>query len=238
MTGSWKREAVYWALFLVVLSPFILYAVPEMVGAEEALVVQSGSMEPAIQTGSVIWIYSVEPSNLGEGDIITFRSGTRPSGEPQLTTHRIVEVLGENEFRTKGDNNEDPDPRPVQGDRVVGKFGFEVPFLGYLVVWAGTSQAFVILVLVPAALMILNELATIVTELAGLEEMGSDMEMLKTAIVIVTALALVAAGVYLTELGARLFSGSGGYTLGPTAFGIVMIAAMVVSMVALRFMDL
>src|SRR5690606_31650101 len=70
--------------------------------------VLSGSMEPAIKTGSII---AVKPggdmTRFKEGDIITFMDEER-----RLVTHRIIEVVQSGDqtmYRTKGDNNNAPD---------------------------------------------------------------------------------------------------------------------------------
>jgi hypothetical protein len=41
--GSVKRIAS-WLLIIIVVSPFLVYAVPQVIGAEDALIVKSGSM--------------------------------------------------------------------------------------------------------------------------------------------------------------------------------------------------
>jgi signal peptidase len=239
--GSIAREAASWLLLLAVLSPVLLYAVPGAVGAEDALVVLSGSMEPEIQTGSVAYIYPVNPSSLERGDVITYRSGEDPAtGQPQLTTHRIIEVVSDEppQFRTKGDNNEDPDPSTVSGDEVVGRYVFSVPFLGYLLSWAGTTQAFVVLVVLPASVLIVNELLNILSELGGFELETPEIEGYQSAIAGVSAVSLVGAAVFLTDLGSLVFSSSSGVSVGPTGFGVLMVVAMLLSMIGLKFSDL
>ena len=53
--------------------PFVVYAVPGVVGASESYVVLSGSMEPTISPGDVIVVEDVDPGDVEEGDVITFR---------------------------------------------------------------------------------------------------------------------------------------------------------------------
>ncbi|MEF8880882.1 MAG: signal peptidase I [Candidatus Nanohaloarchaea archaeon] len=151
----------YLTLFIIVI-PFVLYTVFNISPGLNTLTVNSGSMEPAIHTGSVIYIHSVSDySSLSKGDIITFQDGD------YLTTHRIHDVQGNGEtytFITKGDANEDPDPNPIEEDRIVGKTIFSIPYLGYILSYAGTFQGLMILVLIPAFLLIANEFEKIFHE--------------------------------------------------------------------------
>jgi signal peptidase len=155
-------------LLVVVVVPFVVYAVPQLVGASHSFVVLSGSMEPAISTGDVIVVEDVPASDIEEGDVITFGgSATEPA-----TTHRVIAVGesdGERVFRTKGDANEDPDASPVAADEVVGRVMelpvptagqtlFAIPYIGYVIEFAGTPRGFVALVVLPFGLLGVSEL--------------------------------------------------------------------------------
>ena len=87
------------------------------------MVVTTGSMEPILQVGDLIYVKGVEPSEIQVGDIITFRpplefiSGT-------LITHRVVDVtydVNEVYFKTKGDNNPSVDPWTIESGDVIGR---------------------------------------------------------------------------------------------------------------------
>ncbi len=85
-------------------------------------------MEPAIPTGSVVYVKTEEPSGLQENDIIAYYSDT-DSGA--IITHRVVKnQVVSGRFITKGDANEKEDPMPVEYDRLVGKVVFSLPKLG------------------------------------------------------------------------------------------------------------
>ena len=56
----WSIANVIGVLLLIaVVLPFVIYTVPQVVGAEHSYVVLSGSMEPTVDTGSVIVIDDV-----------------------------------------------------------------------------------------------------------------------------------------------------------------------------------
>lgn len=104
----------------------------------EPYVVLSGSMEPALPTGSLIYVAKTDPATLEKGNIITFRLDSST-----VATHRIVEVLEENgqlSFRTKGDANEVEDGSPVPAAQLLGVPVFSLPGLGYLTAYI-TSPA-------------------------------------------------------------------------------------------------
>jgi len=145
---------------LVVVAPVVAHAFPALVGTEYSYVVQSGSMEPAIGTGSVVFVADVPVDTIDEGDVITF-SDTRTG---PTTTHRVIEKHQAEtslRFRTKGDANEDPDPEPVYRNEVVGVVTLSVPLIGYLIGFAQTQLGWIMLVVLPVGLLIVNELWTL-----------------------------------------------------------------------------
>lgn len=87
------------------------------------VVVMSGSMEPAIKTGSLAFI-DTRDRTVFEGDVISFKSGD------MLVTHRVVDVTADG-YRTKGDSNETADVGIVKDSSIEGKILFSIPKAGY-----------------------------------------------------------------------------------------------------------
>ncbi|AUX10389.1 signal peptidase I [Halalkaliarchaeum desulfuricum] len=146
-------------LLLAIVIPFVIYAVPGIIGAEGGYVVLSGSMEPAISVGDVVIVDDVEAEAIQENDVITYVRG----GEETPTTHRVVEVLeedGQLAFRTQGDANDEPDATPVPAEQVNGKVILTFPYIGYVVEFANTPYGFAALVVVPFLLLVISELYT------------------------------------------------------------------------------
>lgn len=144
-------------VLIAAVAPFIAYAVPQVVGADHGLVVLSGSMEPAMSPGDAVIVKEAPPSEIEEQDIITFQ---RP-GIDTPTTHRVAEVQQTEDgvaYVTQGDALEQPDQGLVPHDRVVGEVIFVIPFIGYVIKFAGTQLGFLALVLTPMALFVLSEL--------------------------------------------------------------------------------
>lgn len=101
------------------------FSVPKIFGINP-YVILSGSMEPGIPTGSVVYI-DTHDKDVHEGDIIAFQSG---SGKGAMVTHRAVKINEDGTITTKGDNNEVEDLAPLSPEYVVGKYTFHIPNLG------------------------------------------------------------------------------------------------------------
>ena len=121
-------------LILIILAAMAaLLLVPRLVGYQTYAVL-SGSMEPEISVGSIVYTKEVEPEMLQERDVVTYRLGGST-----MVTHRIVEVDTEKQqFITKGDANEVNDGSPVNYDQVVGKAVLDIPYIGYISIYIRT----------------------------------------------------------------------------------------------------
>jgi signal peptidase len=155
-------NGLLFVLIALVVVPFVVYALPSVVGAEHSFVVLSGSMEPAMSPGDVV-VDGVGPANVEEGDVITFVTS---ESEPP-TTHRVIDVVETNDggraFRTKGDANEDPDQELVEPQQVIGGVAFVIPYVGHVVGFVNTPVGFALLVLAPLGLLALSEFYAIVS---------------------------------------------------------------------------
>lgn len=122
------------------------------------LAVMSGSMEPTISTGALIIIKPV--AQYKEQDIITFKSpGSTKKND--YTTHRLVKIEekdGQKKFVTKGDNNKTDDTEQITQDKIIGKEFFSIALLGYLLGYIKTLPGLLIIVIVPAVIIIYEEI--------------------------------------------------------------------------------
>ena len=101
--------------------------VPRLLGYHIYSVI-SGSMEPAIPTGSLVYIQETEPAEIETGDVIAFYGNMDSSS---IITHRVTDnriVMGE--FITKGDANQAEDMNPVPYENFIGKVVRSVPAAG------------------------------------------------------------------------------------------------------------
>lgn len=129
---------------------------PQFFGYKSFAVV-SGSMEPNIKVGSIVYTKNTDFSDLKEGDIISFRL----NGDTKAT-HRIVKINKEKQqFTTKGDANNSEDANPVNYKDVIGKVALTIPMLGFISIYIKTPLGIAIGCGILFVLIILNFLPDI-----------------------------------------------------------------------------
>jgi signal peptidase len=130
----------------------VMFILPIAVGIRPFIVL-SGSMEPDIKTGSIVYINTnISSYEIVKDDIIGFRLNN------QTVTHRVVEVNKEDQsFITKGDANDERDAVPVTFTNYLGKTIFTIPFIGKIIMFFKSGIGLYLLV----ALILLNVLLVI-----------------------------------------------------------------------------
>ena len=107
----------------------------------EPFVVQSGSMNPTIKTGSISFINKrVKYENIKENDIIAYNSTIGDK-----VTHRVISITDKG-FETKGDANSDSDGVTTTKENYIGKNIFSIPKAGYVVKATQTPKGKIIVV--------------------------------------------------------------------------------------------
>ncbi|WP_284139246.1 signal peptidase I SipW [Virgibacillus sp. LDC-1] len=172
-TMSTLLIVVLLGMTILVLSARASGGEPELFGYQVKTVL-SGSMEPAFDTGSVIIVKQMEnPNAISKGDVITYKQSNS-----QLVTHRVIEVINQGEatqFRTKGDNNKNPDMNLVLPQNVTAKYtGITVPFIGYLLGYASTPLGVALLLIVPGIMLLAYSIFTIHRALKEIEQTTKD----------------------------------------------------------------
>ncbi|MFC2039081.1 signal peptidase I [Chloroflexota bacterium] len=157
-----KKAAWYLVLTLAILfmaSAVFIYAAPHLRWQVSAVV--SGSMEPALKTGSLVVVRPAEPEEVKIGDIITFYPVT--IGELPIT-HRVTGI-GESTpiyFETKGDANANPDPFSVPARNLIGINSLHIPYIGYFTVFLDTTAGFITAIIVPAVILFILYVMSVV----------------------------------------------------------------------------
>jgi len=144
-------------IILILLVTSVLFVLVTPFFGWRTEIVLSGSMEPAIQTGSVVVARPIAAEDVREGDIIMFASIAGHS----LTTHRVVSIEPKNDglsFTTKGDANKGADINSVVPGQIVGIIVFSVPYIGYLIAFIRTPLGLVLFLGVPIAILVISEL--------------------------------------------------------------------------------
>lgn len=95
-------------------------------------VITSGSMAPTYKLGSIVYLKKLQPKTIEPQTIISYVLNK----DLAVVTHRVIENnQSAQTFKTKGDANIDVDPLLVSYNNVLGKVSFNIPYLGYLVLF-------------------------------------------------------------------------------------------------------
>ena len=159
---------------LVLIALLLVVSIFPITGNFKVKVVESGSMEPAIKTGSIVVVKPVEQYDVN--DIITF---VNPEKEEKSITHRIVDlevIEGEKRFVTQGGANNSSDKRSVAKNEIVGEVLLDLPYLGYVVRVAQNPLGFILIIVVPALIIIYDELRKIWQEIKKIKNKKKDKE--------------------------------------------------------------
>lgn len=125
--------------------------VPDFLGYKPFIVL-SGSMEPSIMTGDMVFVKETDPDSLKVGDVIAYKSGSA------VVTHRIVEVKSENgetRYVTQGDANNAADQSLVKLADVEGIYQRRVAGAGNLAMFMQTTTGMILFVVCPLVLFVL-----------------------------------------------------------------------------------
>lgn len=150
-------KAVFHTLFFLVLvaAGLIILSFGHIPGGYRSYVVLSGSMLPMIAPGSLIIVQPKEEYRIG--DVVT-----RATSNPKVTiTHRIVEAA-EGKFRTKGDANLAADGELFGEQDILGAVRWMIPGVGRIVNYAQTKQGFIVMIVIPSTLIVLEEVISII----------------------------------------------------------------------------
>ena len=110
------------AVLLIILLILVLFFV-----RYRPFIVLSGSMEPSVHTGSVVFADRLNKSPV-KNDIITVRVGD------SYVTHRFCR-MEDGRVITKGDANKTEDHLSVTKEKIVGVISFTIPCIGYLLLF-------------------------------------------------------------------------------------------------------
>lgn len=135
---------------LIMVTAVLTYLAPHLGWRVD--LVSTGSMEPRIETGSLLVIRPVDPEEIVIGDVITFwQSGL----DTPLVTHRVIDS-GHNSplwFQTKGDANPFPDTFIVPAGNLAGVVWLNLPYLGYGTEFLKTLPGYILGLVLPSLIM-------------------------------------------------------------------------------------
>ncbi len=126
----------------------------------QSFVVLTGSMEPNIKQGSLV--FTKKQQNYTTGDVIAYTAGN------VTITHRIVGVEksgGILSYQTRGDANNTPDNTLVSTKSVIGKAENSIPYVGSFILFLKTIPGFLTFIVLPVLIFIGFELWNIKREI-------------------------------------------------------------------------
>lgn len=161
---NWGKVINLMAIVIVVIFALLLIASKFNFSGLQFLVVKSGSMAPTIKTGAFVAIKKSADYQIN--DIINFKNKTNLT---ETTTHRIINTetdeANQTFYITKGDANNTEDNQKITPDLINGKVVLDVPYLGYLVAFTQTGLGLILLIIIPATIIVYEEINTIRKEI-------------------------------------------------------------------------
>ena len=131
---------------------------PPSIGGFTLLRITTGSMAPTYDVDTMILVQETDPSQIKEGDVISFYSSD-PMLDGAVNTHRVVRIEkdgGQYVYTTKGDGNNVEDPYDVKSEYLVGKVIWSSVILGKISRLVSNPLIFIPVILVPLAVILLS----------------------------------------------------------------------------------
>lgn len=152
-------RALYFSFFLLTLFvfPFLVFNLlltkTSLLPNAKSFVISTGSMEPVIPVGSII--YTLRKSEYKVGEIVAFLK------DKGVESHRIVgttKVGGNNYYMTKGDANTIVDEDLVLESDVYGKIVTFVPNIGKIILFYKNPLGLILGTVLPTLLFLLGRI--------------------------------------------------------------------------------
>ncbi len=165
-----SKKKIIIATFLILFSffgSFLIYFIMQIAldTSTPMVVVISGSMEPTINKGDLLFLRGMDPEHIKErnseheGDIIVYDASGLWEGAPEdPIVHRVIDKFkkdGKWYFITKGDANKAKDEEPVPGHRILGVVVGRIPYVGWIKIMLTEFSLFIpILIILSVPLVV------------------------------------------------------------------------------------
>ena len=147
-----ERRKVGTAAFLLLLAAAALLPFYLGTSTYPVTVVEGSSMYPNLQNGYLVVFTATNSLDIPNGTIVVYVQSQ--SGMPMLDSltqptiihrviDRVVQADGTVYYRTKGDNNQYPDPALVRSDHILGTPALVIPGAGLLILFVRSPQGLV-----------------------------------------------------------------------------------------------
>ncbi|MHA1273534.1 MAG: signal peptidase I [Promethearchaeota archaeon] len=175
-----SKKKIIIAVFLVsfaFLGSYLIYFILQIALNTNTpmVVVVSGSMEPTLYKGDLLFLQGTDPEDLKngtiedkKGDIIVYDARGLWAGAPdEPIVHRIVGKWHNESgwwFLTKGDANDAVDRAPVPEDRILGKVVGRIPYIGWVKIILTESGMLMPIIIILSALLLFSIISDIIHE--------------------------------------------------------------------------
>lgn len=115
---------IIFKVFYILIIIYLIIFIPVLWG-KRPLVVISGSMEPILKVGGILYYEKINLDDFKKDDILVYQLNEH------IVSHRIGNI-NEYGFETKGDNNNSNDSYIVDKNNVIGRGNnWSIPYIGY-----------------------------------------------------------------------------------------------------------
>lgn len=118
------------------------------------MIITSGSMQPDINVGDIVFSKKTDPSNIKKDDVISFWDPENPN---KIVTHKVkgTEIKnGELYFNTYGIYT-GSDDSPVPADNLVGVYVGKIPLIGNILLVGQSPIGLVLFLLIPLGVVLI-----------------------------------------------------------------------------------
>ena len=139
--------------------------------------IRTGSMSPYLEPGDIIISKKYDGGELTagreDGSVVTYHGEV--NGEPQLITHRVIEV-NDDTVITQGDYKFNSPDAPITKDKIESVMVYKTVFLGSVFKIISTTWGFWLLIFTPIALLLVSEIVSLVKEMKKEKEEADENE--------------------------------------------------------------
>ncbi len=143
------KNLIFGVLYILIII-YLLIFIPCLWG-HKPLVVISGSMEPTLKVGGMLYYEEIDLDDFKTDDILVYKT------KKHIISHRIVDIVDEG-FITKGDANNSIDNNLVNKNQVLGKgTNWSIPYLGYYADFIYTHKYLLYIAIIIIVVDLLND---------------------------------------------------------------------------------
>lgn len=143
-----KKLSLIGDIILYIIGGFVLLNIILLICGVGIYAVETGSMEPTIHQGSLIYVDKYQENEVFEKveiyDDITYKTS---SGK--ILTHRVVDIdLDKNELTTQGIREGAAKDAAISPSQVIGEVKLAIPVIGYIIILLKNIYVDIIIILI------------------------------------------------------------------------------------------